>query len=69
MKLLAGLARLTSPLRHIDAKPDDLVADAYHLLTVHLPQHKGSWDAENALASRATAQILLAGYLREHRDG
>ncbi|EGX60594.1 MULTISPECIES: hypothetical protein [Streptomyces] len=69
MKLPAGLARMMSPLRHIDAKPDDLVLEAHHLLTVHLPKHQGFWEAENALASRATAMILLAGYLREHRDG
>ncbi|WP_019061484.1 hypothetical protein [Streptomyces prunicolor] len=69
MKLRASLARMRSPLRHIDAKPDDLVADAHHLLTVHLPKHEGLWPAENALASRATAMILLASYLREHRDG
>ncbi|MGW0867020.1 hypothetical protein [Streptomyces sp. NPDC002611] len=69
MKLPASLARMMSSLRHIDAKPDDLVLEAHHLLAVHLPKHQGVWQAENALASRATALILLAGYLREHRDG
>ncbi|MFE0356584.1 hypothetical protein ACFW2K_22230 [Streptomyces nigra] len=69
MNFRAGLARLTSALRHIDAKPDDLVVEAHQLLTVHLPKHHGTWEAENALASRASAMILLANYLREHRDG
>jgi hypothetical protein len=69
MNIRAGLARLTSALRHIDAKPDDLVVEAHHLLTVHIPKHQGIWAAESALASRATALILLANYLQEHRDG
>ncbi|MEE1741195.1 hypothetical protein PUR49_32510 [Streptomyces sp. BE147] len=58
--------RFTSPLRHIDADPDELVVKAYRRLQ-EVPDYNGIWPAKNALASEATALIALAAYLREHR--
>ncbi|MFH0246147.1 hypothetical protein ACGRHY_27865 [Streptomyces sp. HK10] len=60
------IGRFTSPLRRIDTDPDDLVLEAYQLLQ-EIPQHRGVWQAMNALSSEATAKTLLAIYLREHR--
>ncbi|MFJ1742603.1 hypothetical protein ACIOG4_28505 [Streptomyces microflavus] len=64
---MARFSRLLSPLRRIDADPDDLVVQAYELLR-QIPNHRGIWPAMDALASEASARIALATYLREHRD-
>ncbi|MFI7087696.1 hypothetical protein ACIBUR_29380 [Streptomyces anulatus] len=63
---MALFDRLLSPLRRIDADPDDLVVEAYELLR-QIPKHNGIWPAMDALASEASARIALATYLREHR--
>ncbi|MEJ8632437.1 hypothetical protein [Streptomyces sp. MS2.AVA.5] len=65
---MAGfLARITSPLRRIEADPDDLVLEAYELLRA-ADRHTGLWPAITALSSQADAKIALATYLRKHRD-
>ncbi|WP_431983903.1 hypothetical protein [Streptomyces qinglanensis] len=69
MPLMAPLRRLISPLRHIDVKPDDLVAEAHLLLTYELPKHEGVWSAISAISAQANAKIALATYLRTYRDG
>ncbi|MEU0276439.1 hypothetical protein [Streptomyces sp. NPDC006307] len=65
---MAGIfARLTSPLRHIDADPDQLVGEAYRLLQEAEKNH-GVWAAMNAYTGMASVKIQLAQYLKEHRD-
>ncbi|MFE6272279.1 hypothetical protein ACFVQ9_26200 [Streptomyces goshikiensis] len=61
------LARMFSPLRHIDADPDELVREAHELLK-EADRNDGLWPKITALSSRATANVVLACYLREHRD-
>ncbi|MEV7617044.1 hypothetical protein [Streptomyces sp. NPDC089799] len=61
-------ARMISPLRRIDAKPDDLVAEAYDLL-LRAEENHGVWAAMNAYTGMASVKIQLAQYLQEHRDG
>ncbi|MFD3422391.1 hypothetical protein [Streptomyces decoyicus] len=61
------LERFTSPLRKIDAYPDDLVVEAFRLLD-QIPKHPDNWLATTALSSEATARIQLANYLREYRS-
>lgn len=66
---MAGIfARMVSPLRRIDAKPDDLVVDAYDLLRRAEESH-GVWAAMTAYTGMASVKIQLAQYLQEHRDG
>ncbi|MFI1765228.1 hypothetical protein ACH41H_24655 [Streptomyces sp. NPDC020800] len=60
-------ASLRSPLRRIDADPDQLVLEAHELL-LQSNEKDGVWVAMSALSSKATAKIALANYLREHRD-
>ncbi|MEU5900263.1 hypothetical protein [Streptomyces venezuelae] len=62
----ALLARLTNPLRTIDADPDDLVHEAYELLR-QAEKNEGNWPAMTAYTGKATAKIQLAQYLKEHR--
>lgn len=65
---MAGmLARLTSPLRRINADPDQLVEEAYRLLRDAEKNH-GVWAAMNAYTGMASVKIQLAQYLKEHRD-
>ncbi|QKZ18619.1 hypothetical protein [Streptomyces chartreusis] len=65
---MAGMfARLTSPLRKIDADPDRLVLEAYELLERAEQQH-GVWGAMTAYTGMATVKIQIAQYLKEHRD-
>ncbi|WP_413804237.1 hypothetical protein [Streptomyces sp. OE57] len=64
---MAGIfARLTSPLRHIDADPDQLVLEAYQLLQDAKKNH-GVWPAMAAYTGMATVKIQIAQYLKEHR--
>lgn len=65
---MAGIfARLTSPLRRIDANPDELVGEAYQLLR-RAEENHGVWAAMNAYTGMASVRIQLAQYLKEHRD-
>ncbi|MEU5403625.1 hypothetical protein ABZ348_30540 [Streptomyces sp. NPDC005963] len=65
---MAGIfARMTSPLRRIDAEPDELVSEAYWLLKEAEKNH-GVWVAMNAYTGMASVKIQLAQYLKEHRD-
>lgn len=65
---MAGMfARMLSPLRHIDADPDDLVREAYQLLR-RAEQNDGVWPAMSAYTGMASVKIQLAQYLKEHRD-
>lgn len=65
---MAGwFARITSPLRRIEADPDDLVLEAYELLRA-AERKDGLWAAISAYSAQADAKIALATYLREHRD-
>ena len=65
---MAGIfARLTSPLRHIDADPDQLVSEAYRLL-LEAEKNQGLWPAMSAYTGMASVKIQLAQYLKEHRD-
>jgi hypothetical protein len=65
---MAGFfARITSPLRRIEAEPDDLVLEAYELLQA-AERNTGLWPAITALSAQADAKIALANYLREHRS-
>ena len=61
------IARMFSPLRHVDADPDELVGEAHQLL-LQADRNDGLWPAITALSTQATAKIALATYLREHRD-
>ncbi|MFF1498089.1 hypothetical protein [Streptomyces sp. NPDC058304] len=64
---MAGIfARMVSPLRRIDAEPDELVADAYQLLK-RAEENNGLWPAMSAYTGLASAKIQLAQYLQEHR--
>ncbi|WP_445520966.1 hypothetical protein [Streptomyces sp. NEAU-174] len=64
---MAGIfARLTSPLRHIDADPDQLVLEAYKLLRDAEKNH-GVWPEMTAYTGMATVKIQIAQYLKEHR--
>lgn len=60
-------ARLTSPLRHIDADPDRLVLEAHQLLQ-RAEENHGVWAAMTAYTGMATVKIQIAQYLKEHRD-
>ncbi|MFE3770847.1 hypothetical protein [Streptomyces sp. NPDC059122] len=65
---MAGIfARLTNPLRHIDADPDQLVNEAYRLLQ-EAEKNQGLWPAMSAYTGMASVKIQLAQYLKEHRD-
>ncbi|MET9427911.1 MULTISPECIES: hypothetical protein [unclassified Streptomyces] len=65
---MAGIfARLTSPLRRIDAEPDELVSEAHELLR-RAEENHGVWAAMNACTGMASVKIQLAQYLKEHRD-
>ncbi|GAA0897948.1 MULTISPECIES: hypothetical protein [Streptomyces violaceusniger group] len=65
---MAGIfARLTSPLRHIDADPDQLVLEAYRLLQ-DATKNQGVWAAMTAYTGMASVKIQIAQYLKEHRD-
>ncbi|MFD5661503.1 hypothetical protein [Streptomyces hirsutus] len=65
---MAGIfARMTSPLRRIDADPDQLVGEAYWLLQEAEKNH-GVWAAMSAYTGMASVKIQLAQYLKEHRD-
>lgn len=72
---MAGmLARMFSPLRHIDADPDELVLAADDLLRrsdkalLDAPHNSHLWPAVSAYANAAAAKIQLAQYLKEHHD-
>ncbi len=58
------LGRMFSPLRHIDADPDQLVREAHAYLRE--ADDTRVWEAKTALASVAVARIQLAQYLKEH---
>ncbi|MFI6530235.1 hypothetical protein [Streptomyces uncialis] len=63
---MAGIiARLTNPLRHIDADPDQLVREAYQLLQ-DAESNQGLWPAMSAYSDMASVKIQLAQYLKEH---
>jgi len=67
---MAGIfARLISPLRQIDADPDQLVVDAHRLIQeADKEKREGRWPLVTAYTGLASAKIQLAPYLKEHRD-
>lgn len=66
---MAGmLARFTSPLRRIDADPDELVVEAYRLLQEAEQEKDGRLPVVSAYTGLASVKLQLAQYLKEHRD-
>lgn len=60
------LARFLSPLRRIDADPDQLVVEA-HALLQRVDANEGLWAANTALSVEALAKVSLATYLQQYR--
>ncbi|WP_103528515.1 hypothetical protein [Streptomyces sp. SM12] len=61
--------RMFSPLRQIDADPDQLVVEAHELLDrAAWHEQRELWEPAAALSATATAKVQVATYLKAHHS-